>query len=49
MSIEFALFVLVLCFLVPVTFIISMLKRSTIDRYMKLARQHKEQENNSSD
>jgi hypothetical protein len=49
MGFEFALFLLVLCFLVPVTFIVSMLKRSTIDRYIKLARQHKEQENNSSD
>jgi hypothetical protein len=44
MSIGFSLSLLVLCFLVPVTFIVSMLKRSTIDRYIKLARQHKEQE-----
>ena len=49
MSVKFALFLLFLCFLVPVTFIFSMLKRSTIDRYIKIGRQHKEQENNSTD
>ena len=49
MSVEFALFLLVLCFLVPLTFMLSMLKRSTIDRYIKLARQHKEQEKDLTD
>jgi hypothetical protein len=41
---EFALFLLVFCFLVPVIFFCYLLKRKIIGRYQILARRQKEQE-----